>query len=114
MLSDNNSVFGHKAADRVHERSAQDQACNKVCECHTMGRLDVERQESRVVGARNCAWAIVENHHLERSFKFSNLAAVPHFVNVVGAITEEEWCHPNPKFGLPRAKRDLKAKSMVS
>lgn len=40
-------------------------------------------------------WKIVNDHHLERSFKFSDFKDALSFTNKVGAIAEEEGHHPD-------------------
>jgi len=40
-------------------------------------------------------WEIIDNHHLTKSFTFSNFAKALEMVNSVGAIAEEENHHPD-------------------
>jgi 4a-hydroxytetrahydrobiopterin dehydratase len=51
-----------------------------------LGRL------SRELGAD---WRVVENHHLEREFKFKNFADALAFTNKVGALAERVNHHPD-------------------
>lgn len=39
-------------------------------------------------------WLVVDEHHLEREFKFKDFAAALAFVNRVGALAEEQDHHP--------------------
>jgi 4a-hydroxytetrahydrobiopterin dehydratase len=40
-------------------------------------------------------WNIVNNHHVEREFKFPDFKTALNFVNRVGAIAEEQGHHPD-------------------
>jgi len=40
-------------------------------------------------------WDVVNNHHIEREFKFSNFKTALDFVDKVGAIAEEQGHHPD-------------------
>lgn len=40
-------------------------------------------------------WRVVNEHHLERSFKFPDFAKALAFANCVGAIAEKEGHHPD-------------------
>jgi len=41
------------------------------------------------------AWQVIEEHHIERSFKFKNFVQALAFVNEVGHLAEEEGHHPD-------------------
>ena len=40
-------------------------------------------------------WKILENHHLEKEFSFSDFKEALHFTNQIGTIAEEEGHHPD-------------------
>ncbi len=40
-------------------------------------------------------WRVVEEHHLERSFRFKNFADALRFTNEIGALAEEQGHHPD-------------------
>ncbi|HYM59659.1 MAG TPA: 4a-hydroxytetrahydrobiopterin dehydratase [Thermoanaerobaculia bacterium] len=40
-------------------------------------------------------WRVVDGHHLEREFAFSNFAEALAFTNRVGALAEEQGHHPD-------------------
>lgn len=40
-------------------------------------------------------WALIDDHHIEKTFKFPNFAAALAFTNAVGAIAEEQDHHPD-------------------
>jgi 4a-hydroxytetrahydrobiopterin dehydratase len=44
-------------------------------------------------------WEVVEEHHLQKSYKFSNFADALAFVKRVGEIAEAEGHHPDITFG---------------
>jgi 4a-hydroxytetrahydrobiopterin dehydratase len=51
--------------------------------------------EIRPLQAQVQDWAVVNNHHLEREFKFPDFKAALAFVNRAGAIAEEQGHHPD-------------------
>ena len=50
------------------------------------------------------AWTIVDGHHLERVWEFSDFADALAFVNSAGAVCEEEWHHADFDFGWGRVQ----------
>ena len=49
-------------------------------------------------------WNVVEEHHLLKSFKFSDFRKALDFVNQVGAIAEEQGHHPVITFTWGKAE----------
>ena len=49
-------------------------------------------------------WDVVNNHHIEKEFKFSDFKTALDFVNKVGAIAEEQGHHPDICFGWGKAE----------
>lgn len=49
-------------------------------------------------------WEAVEEHHLEKEYKFANFAGALDFVNRVGAVAEAEGHHPDINFGWGYAR----------
>jgi 4a-hydroxytetrahydrobiopterin dehydratase len=47
---------------------------------------------SRELGSH---WRVVDEHHLEKEFRFRNFAEALAFTNKVGAIAEQEGHHPD-------------------
>jgi 4a-hydroxytetrahydrobiopterin dehydratase len=45
--------------------------------------------------AQTPEWSVVDEHHLERVFKFPDFKTALNFVNRVGAIAEQEGHHPD-------------------
>ena len=40
-------------------------------------------------------WRVVDEHHLERTFKLKNFREALVFVNRIGELAEEQWHHPD-------------------
>jgi 4a-hydroxytetrahydrobiopterin dehydratase len=40
-------------------------------------------------------WAVIENHHLEKTFRFRNFQKALDFTNAIGRIAEEQGHHPD-------------------
>jgi 4a-hydroxytetrahydrobiopterin dehydratase len=49
-------------------------------------------------------WAVVEEHHLRKVFKFANFREAQEFINKVGALAEKEGHHPDICYGWGRAE----------
>ena len=49
-------------------------------------------------------WNVINDHHLERIWEFSNFQTSLDFVNSAGAICEEQFHHADFDFGWGRAK----------
>ena len=49
-------------------------------------------------------WQVIDEHHLEREFRFSNFAEALAFVNRVGALAEEVDHHPDLYLAWGRAR----------
>lgn len=49
-------------------------------------------------------WQVVDEHHLEKEFKFPDFARALQFTNRVGAIAEEEGHHPDLHLGWGKAR----------
>jgi 4a-hydroxytetrahydrobiopterin dehydratase len=51
--------------------------------------------EIRPLQAQVTDWTVVNNHHLERQFKFPDFKTALNFVDRVGAVAEEQGHHPD-------------------
>ncbi len=51
--------------------------------------------EIRPLTAQLEGWNVVDNHHVEKEFKFPDFKTALDFVNKVGAIAEEQGHHPD-------------------
>ncbi len=49
-------------------------------------------------------WDVINEHHLSKSYKFSNFAETQAFVNRVGNLAEEQGHHPDICFGWGKAE----------
>lgn len=49
-------------------------------------------------------WTLVENHHIERLFKFPDFKQALAFTNEVGRIAEEQNHHPDIELGWGRVR----------
>jgi len=49
-------------------------------------------------------WILVENHHIERLFKFPDFKQALAFTNEIGRIAEEQNHHPDIELGWGRVK----------
>lgn len=49
-------------------------------------------------------WKIVNEHHIEKKFEFTNFRKALDFVNAVGEIAEEQRHHPDIHFGYGYAR----------
>jgi 4a-hydroxytetrahydrobiopterin dehydratase len=56
--------------------------------------VDIHRQLSE-----STDWTVVNEHHLERSYKFPDFRSALAFVNRVGGIAEEQGHHPDILLG---------------
>src|SRR5688500_9118102 len=52
-------------------------------------------------------WQIVDEHHLEKEFKFKNFREALDFTNKIGAIAEEEGHHPDIYLAYGKVKIQL-------
>jgi 4a-hydroxytetrahydrobiopterin dehydratase len=48
-----------------------------------------------LLGLLSGDWKVVEDHHLEKEYEFSDFGAALAFTNAVGAIAEEQGHHPD-------------------
>jgi len=49
-------------------------------------------------------WAVINNHHIERDFKFPDFKTALDFVNRIGSIAEEQGHHPDIYLGWGRVQ----------
>jgi 4a-hydroxytetrahydrobiopterin dehydratase len=55
-----------------------------------LGRAEIEPLLAELDG-----WAVVDGHHLERTYRLRNFAAALDLVNRIGAVAEEQNHHPD-------------------
>jgi len=49
-------------------------------------------------------WRVIDDHHLQREYRFKNFRQALDFTNVVGEIAEDEGHHPEICVGWGRVK----------
>jgi 4a-hydroxytetrahydrobiopterin dehydratase len=49
-------------------------------------------------------WSVVDQHHIEKTFKFPNFKSALAFVNRIGEIAEQQGHHPDICFGWGSVK----------
>ena len=52
----------------------------------------------------NEEWQVIDEHHLERVFKFKNFKEALDFTNKVGEVAEKEGHHPDISLGWGKVK----------
>ncbi|HEV2705674.1 MAG TPA: 4a-hydroxytetrahydrobiopterin dehydratase [Pyrinomonadaceae bacterium] len=52
-------------------------------------------------------WEVIDEHHLQKSYEFTNFREALEFVNRVGSIAEEEGHHPDISFGWGYARLQI-------
>jgi 4a-hydroxytetrahydrobiopterin dehydratase len=52
-------------------------------------------------------WSVIEEHHIEKTFKFPNFKSALVFVNRIGDVAEEQGHHPDICFGWGNVKVTL-------
>jgi 4a-hydroxytetrahydrobiopterin dehydratase len=52
-------------------------------------------------------WEVVDEHHLQKSYEFTNFREALEFVNRVGRVAEEEGHHPDITFGWAYARLQI-------
>ena len=72
---------------------------NKTCVPCKGGTPPLKGEELSELAAQIPDWEVVEEHHLERRFRFKNFREALVFVNRVGEMAEEQGHHPDLSFG---------------
>jgi len=67
---------------------------------HGAALLVLQRQ----LGPDGNGWQIVDEHHLEKDYRFPDFAAALAFVNRVGAMADEQNHHPDVMLAWGRAR----------
>ena len=78
--------------------SSADLAARNCVPCRG-GVPPLKGQALEELRAQLAEWSVIEEHHLERSFKFPNFKSALVFVNRIGEIAEEQGHHPDICFG---------------
>ncbi len=67
----------------------------KTCVPCRGGVPPLNGEQIRPLASEVTDWTVVNNHHIEREFKFPDFKAALAFTNKVGAIAEEQGHHPD-------------------
>ena len=67
----------------------------KSCVPCTGGVPPVEGEELARLSAEVADWSVIDGHHLEREFGFSNFQQALDFTNAIGEVAENEGHHPD-------------------
>jgi 4a-hydroxytetrahydrobiopterin dehydratase len=68
----------------------------KKCKACTIGAEPLKREEILdYMESLDGDWRAVDDHHLERTFKFKNFKEALDYVNRLGELAEEEQHHPD-------------------
>jgi 4a-hydroxytetrahydrobiopterin dehydratase len=67
----------------------------KACVPCRGGVPPLNTEQIRPLAAEVSNWKVVNNHHIEREFKFPDFKTALDFTNRVGAIAEEQGHHPD-------------------
>lgn len=80
----------------------------KKCSACAIGGEPLNAEEiSDYMEALDDGWNSVEDHHLERVFKFKNFREALDYVNKVGELAEEEGHHPDICFSWGKVEITL-------
>ncbi len=76
----------------------------QTCVPCTLGAPRLTSDASRALLAQLEDWSIVDDHHIEKEWRFHDFAGALAFVNAVGALAERHGHHPEISFGWGRAR----------
>lgn len=100
ILVDGMEAFRHRldpaafASFVRHLRSLSSLADEKCIPCRG-GVPALTGEELRLLERELGGWSVVNEHHLEKEFRFPDFAKALAFTNEVGALAEEEGHHPD-------------------
>jgi 4a-hydroxytetrahydrobiopterin dehydratase len=61
-------------------------------------------EELRNLAAQVAGWRVVDEHHLQKTYKFADFRESLDFVNRIGELAETEGHHPDICFGWGKAE----------
>ena len=71
------------------------QLAQKTCVPCRGGTPPLTAEEIKPLEVQVIGWKVVENHHLEKSFRFEDFKSALDFVNQGGELAEEQGHHPD-------------------
>jgi len=72
-----------------------DQLADKKCVPCRGGVPPLKGKELEALHRQVPAWSVIDEHHIQRVFRFPDFQQALHFVNQVGQIAEDEGHHPD-------------------
>jgi 4a-hydroxytetrahydrobiopterin dehydratase len=84
-----------------------EQLADKTCVPCRGGTPALKGKELEALHKSVPEWGVVNEHHLEREYKFRDFAQALAFVNRVGAVAEEQGHHPDIFLAWGKAKITL-------
>ncbi len=66
-----------------------------------------EYRISELLPGLNRDWVVIENHHLQREWKFPDFSSALEFINVAGGICEDEGHHADFEVGWGRVNAEI-------
>ena len=67
----------------------------KTCVPCRGGIPPLTTEEIRPLAGAVHNWSVIENHHIDKQFEFSDFKEALEFVNRIGALAEEQGHHPD-------------------
>jgi len=80
---------------------------NKKCVPCSGGVPKLKGEEIAPLLEQLSGWRVIDEHHLQKAYQFTNFADALHFVNRVGAVAESEGHHPDIYFGWGYARLEI-------
>ena len=77
---------------------------DKVCEPCRTGTPPLSAERSAALVNEITGWSVVDNHHIEKTFRFRDFAEALRFVNAVGATAEAQGHHPEIALSWGKAR----------
>lgn len=73
----------------------EDQLTSRSCQPCEEGTSALKGEELRRLYSRLDGWTMVNEHHLEKEYRFKDFAEALAFVNRLGEVAEREGHHPD-------------------
>lgn len=89
-------IYGRASLEEKERKNMQNELASKQC-IPCKGGIAPLRGENleKLHRQLDDGWAIVDEHHLEREYKFKNFRQALDFTNRVGELAEEQGHHPD-------------------
>jgi 4a-hydroxytetrahydrobiopterin dehydratase len=87
----------------IAEVSMSDLAERQCIPCRG-GVPALEGEDLRTLATQVSDWQVMDEHHLQKSYRFSDFRATLDFVNRIGELAEAQGHHPDICFGWGKAE----------